>query len=50
MDHVIPGLLLLDLRRRTNVDKTIIPFWEETYLKDDVMTFSVEPNKTIKEF
>ncbi len=28
----------------------IIPFWEETYLKDDVMTFSVEPNRTIKEF
>lgn len=26
------------------------PFWEETYLKDDVMTFSVEPNGTIKEF
>lgn len=34
----------------TNVDKTIVPFWEETYLKDNVMTFSVEPNKTIKEF
>ena len=32
------------------MDKTIIPFWEETYLKDDVMTFSVEPNRTIKEF
>lgn len=28
----------------------IIPFWEETYLKDDVMTFSMEPNGTIKEF
>lgn len=27
-----------------------IPFWEETYQKDDVMTFSVEPNKTIKDF
>lgn len=32
------------------MDKIIIPFWEETYLKDDVMTFSVEPNRTIKEF
>ena len=32
------------------MDKTIIPFWEETYLKDDVMAFSVEPNRTIKEF
>lgn len=50
MDPVISGLLLLDLWRRTNMDKTIIPFWEETYQKDDVMTFSVEPNKTIKEF
>lgn len=26
------------------------PFWEETYLKDDVMTFSVQPNGTIREF
>lgn len=32
------------------MDKTIVPFWEETYLKDNVMTFSVKPNKTIKEF
>ena len=32
------------------MDKTIVPFWEETYLKDDVMTFSVEPNRAIKEF
>ncbi len=32
------------------MDKTVIPFWEETYQKDDVMTFSVEPNRTIKEF
>lgn len=32
------------------MDQEIIPFWEETYLKDDVMTFSVEPNGTIKEF
>lgn len=32
------------------MNQEIIPFWEETYLKDDVMTFSVEPNGTIKEF
>lgn len=32
------------------MDQAIIPFWEETYLKDDVMTFSVEPNGTIREF
>lgn len=32
------------------MDETIIPFWEETYLKDDIMTFSIEPNRTIKEF
>lgn len=33
-----------------NMDKTEIPFWEEAYQKDDVMAFSIEPNKTIKEF
>lgn len=33
-----------------HMDKKIIPFWEETYQKDDLMTFSVEPNKTLKEF
>ena len=33
-----------------DMDKTVIPFWEETYQKDDVMAFSVEPNRTIKEF
>ncbi len=27
-----------------------IPFWEETYQKDNVMTFSIEPNRTIREF
>lgn len=32
------------------MDKTVIPFWEETYQKDDVNTFSVQPNRTIKEF
>lgn len=32
------------------MDKTAIPFWEETYLKDDVMTFSAEPNRTVKEY
>lgn len=32
------------------MNQEIIPFWEETYLKDDVMTFSVEPNGAIKEF
>ena len=30
--------------------KPLIPFWEEIYQKDNVMTFSVEPNRTIKEF
>lgn len=33
-----------------NMDKTVIPFWEEAYQKDDVMAFSIEPNRTIKEF
>ncbi len=27
-----------------------IPFWEETYRKDDIATFSMEPNRTVKEF
>ena len=27
-----------------------IPFWEETYRRDDVMTFSVNPNATVREF
>ncbi len=27
-----------------------IPFWEETYQKDDITTFPVEPNRTVKEF
>ena len=31
------------------MDKTLVPFWEETYQKDNVMTFSVEPNRAIKE-
>ena len=35
---------------KTNMNKTIIPFWEETYQKEDVMTFSVEPNRTVREF
>lgn len=32
------------------MDKAVIPFLEETYLKDDVMTFSMEPNETVREF
>lgn len=32
------------------MDKNLVPFWEETYQKDNVMTFSVAPNRTIKEF
>ena len=26
------------------------PFWEETYQNKDVITFSVQPNPTVKEF
>ena len=33
-----------------DMDKNLVPFWEETYQKDNIMTFSVEPNRTIKEF
>ena len=32
------------------MDKEIIPFWEKTYQKKDIITFSVKPNPTIKEF
>lgn len=32
------------------VSERLIPFWEETYQKDNVMTFSIEPNRTIREF
>lgn len=26
-----------------------VPFWEKTYQEDNVMTFSVKPNKTLTE-
>ena len=32
------------------MDERLIPFWEETYQKDNVMAFSIEPNRTIREF
>ena len=32
------------------MDERRIPFWEESYQKDNVMTFSTEPNRTIREF
>ena len=32
------------------MDERRVPFWEEAYQKDNVMAFSIEPNKTIKEF
>lgn len=32
------------------MDQAAVPFWEETYQRDDVLTFSAEPNGTIKEF
>ena len=32
------------------MDERLIPFWEETYQKDNVMTFFTEPNRTIREF
>ncbi|MBQ8496261.1 MAG: class I SAM-dependent methyltransferase [Clostridia bacterium] len=30
--------------------KEIIPFWEKTYQEKDIITFSVKPNPTVKEF
>ena len=32
------------------MNERMIPFWEETYQNDNVMTFSIEPNRTIREF
>lgn len=32
------------------MDHGLTPFWEETYQNDDILTFSAEPNKTVKEF
>lgn len=32
------------------MEQSATPFWEETYRKDDVMTFPIEPNGTVKEF
>ena len=32
------------------MDKKVVPFWEEAYQKEDAVTFSMEPNATIKEF
>ena len=31
-------------------EKTAIPFWEETYRKEDVRAFSAKPNQTLQEF
>lgn len=30
--------------------KELVPFWEVAYQSNDVVTFSSEPNATIKEF
>lgn len=27
-----------------------IPFWEEAYRSDNIMAFSIEPNKTVTEY
>ena len=32
------------------MDKKVVPFWEEAYQNEDAVTFSMEPNATIKEF
>lgn len=32
------------------MNKNLVPFWEETYQKDETIAFSSEPNVTIKEF
>lgn len=32
------------------IEKELIPFWEKTYQERDTITFSSEPNATIKEF
>ena len=32
------------------MEKNAVPFWEEAYQRTDIMAFSAEPNKTVKEF
>lgn len=32
------------------MSKEQIPFWEESYLDESVVTFSIQPNATVKEF
>lgn len=32
------------------MSKNAVPFWEEAYQRNDIMAFSAEPNKTVKEF
>lgn len=32
------------------MDKELVPFWEEAYKDDNIVTFSSKPNATIKEF
>ena len=32
------------------MDKELIPFWEKTYQDKDIITFSIRPNPTVKEF
>ena len=32
------------------MDERPIPFWEEAYQTDDVMAFSINPNRTVREF
>ena len=33
-----------------SMNQPAIPFWEETYQNDNVMTFSIEPNQTVRDF
>lgn len=32
------------------MDRDLVPLWEETYQDENSVTFSSEPNATIKEF
>ena len=32
------------------MDNEIIPFWEKTYQDDSIVTFSMQPNRTVVEF
>lgn len=54
MEQLLKGLSERDAfaqsRRELCMEKTVTPFWEEAYRKEDGRAFSVQPNRTLQEF